>query len=556
MVAVLELLRRLVEFLGGVGPVLFGIVLLLVAPYVDRLLVRRKRIGFRVLYNSKIGLGPEQHNGGADPAEHGPPQLRQVARLLDRMSMVVIRIRNSGSYDIDPDDFERPLSFTFGGRLVWNARVSDASTGELRERLREGLAFFPDEGTPAKDGLVTVRQRLSDRMARWLGASSQGQPQGQDAEPAWHGVRLDGLRLKRGEKAKLVVVLREANSGDGDLTKVVGHTGKLKDAGLIMDERENRRVTLPRVTVALVIALSALLVLSQLSTPRNPTVACMPGKLRIVGSTVFIPAMQAVADEYEKACGGDSDIATEPTGSIEGVRRVMEAGANAGLVAVADGKSKDHDRLYAEKLAIVTYHVAVNSGVGLNTLSVDDLRKINDGTYTNWNQLRDDKTSLPIRIISRDQDSGTRQLYEQQVLRTGENVLSSNECLEKDRNPAAPVIRCERQGNPDVIRKISTVPGAIGYADEPALEAARKAGTITALTLDGKAFDASTAVQAGYPFWTVEYVYTKERPAPGSLAAAFLEFARSHALAQVRLSSAGFDPCVTKEGLEEACELR
>ncbi|MGP3957875.1 PstS family phosphate ABC transporter substrate-binding protein [Nonomuraea sp. 3N208] len=554
MEAVLELLRRLVEFLGGVGPVLFGIVLLLVAPYVDRLLVRRKRISFRVLYNSKIGLGPEQHNGGADPAEHGPPQLRRVARLLGRMSIVVIRIRNSGSYDIDPDDFERPLSFTFGGRLVWNARVSDASTDKLREHLRESLRFFPEEDQPAKDGLVTVRQRLSDRMARWLGASSV---QGQDvAEPAWHGVRLDGLRMKRGQKAKLVVVLREPDSGEGEITKVVGHSGKLKDAGLIQDERENRRVTLPRVTVALVIVLSALLVLSQLSDPRDPTVACASGELRVVGSTVFMPAMRAVADEYEKVCG-DARILTEATGSIGGVRRVAEAGANANLIAVSDGKSKvHHDRLHAEKLAIVTFHVVVNSGVGLATLSVDDLRKINKGDYTDWSRLRDDKTPLPIRIVSRDQDSGTRDLYEQQVLRTGENVLSSNECLDKDRNPSAPVIRCERQDNAEVIHKISTIPGAIGYADAASLAEARKAGTVTALTLDGEAFDPETAAQAGYPFWTVEHLYAKERPGAGSLAASFMDFARSHALAQVRLAEVGFDPCVTKEGLEEACELR
>ncbi|WP_127934299.1 hypothetical protein [Nonomuraea polychroma] len=81
------------------------------------------------------------------PSEYGPSQLRQVARLLDRMSIVVIRIRNSGSYDIDPDDFERPLSFTFGGRLVWKARVSDAST----DKLREQPALLP-RGGPTRQG--------------------------------------------------------------------------------------------------------------------------------------------------------------------------------------------------------------------------------------------------------------------------------------------------------------------------------------------------------------------------------------------------------------------
>ncbi|MCK2216535.1 substrate-binding domain-containing protein [Actinomadura sp. ATCC 31491] len=556
--AVLEALGRLVEFLGGVGPVLFGIVLLLVAPYVDRLLVRRKRIGFRVLYNSKIGLSGEL-DGGPDPNESGPPQLRALARTLDRMSIVVIRVRNSGSYDIGPDDFDRPLSFTFGGRLVWNARVSDASTPELRQRLRRSLRFFRDvrdEDKPAREDLTTVRRRFSDRMARLLGqAQGQGQGQEEPPEPEWHGVRLDGLRLRRGEKAKLVVVLREPGQGDGELTKEVEQGGKLKDAGIVRDERERRLVTLPRVSAVLVVLLSGVLVLSRLSGPVDATIACAPGELRVVGSTVVMPAIRAVAEEYARACGGDTRVSTEASGSIEGVRRLVEGAPGGDVLALSDGRSRHHDRLHAEKLAIVPYHVAVNAGVGLTTITLADLRKINSGAYTDWKQLGAG-TSLPIRIIGRDHDSGTRQLYEDEVLGTGENVLSSDDCLTKDRNAAAPVIRCERDGNAEVVRLISTIPGALGYADAPSLTEARRAGTVTALTLDGTAFDASTAVESGYPFWTVEYVYARERPRAGSAAAGFLAFARAHPLAQVRLTAAGFKPCVTKEGMEEMCGLR
>ncbi|MFC7584367.1 hypothetical protein ACFQYP_12000 [Nonomuraea antimicrobica] len=167
--AVLQLLGELVDFLGGVGPVLFGIVLLLVTPYVDRLLVRRKRISFRVLYNSKIGLGPESYK----PAKSDPPQLRRLTTLLERMSIVVIRIRNSGSYDIDEGDFDRPLAFTFGGRVVWNARVSEASTDPLRTRLRDGLRFFTTASKPSPDSLQTVRGRLG---SGWRAGCSAARP--------------------------------------------------------------------------------------------------------------------------------------------------------------------------------------------------------------------------------------------------------------------------------------------------------------------------------------------------------------------------------------------
>ncbi|MFI7131924.1 substrate-binding domain-containing protein [Nonomuraea sp. NPDC050153] len=542
--ALLRLLEQLVDFLGGVGPVLFGIALLVVTPYVDRLVVRRKRISFRVLYNSKIGVGPETLSDG-----EGPPQLHQVARLLERMSIVVIRLRNSGSYDIDPDDFDRPLSFTFGGRVVWNARVSDASTGDLRKLLREGLRFFPEEDKPARDNLVTVRRRLADRLARWIGASASNGAEA--AEPSWHGVQLTKLKLKRGDKAKLVVVLREPDQRE--ITKLVEHAGKLRDAGVIRDEGKVRRVTLPRVSGALVIALSALLVLSRLAQPEDRSIACGSGQLRVEGSSVFMSTMRTIADEYVRACG-DARIQTTPNGSLGGVRTVLESGS-PDVIALSDGKSNYHDQLYGEKLAVVVYFVVVNKEVGLTTIGIDDLRKINDGTWVDWKQVRGG-ASLPIRIISRNQNSGTRQLFEHQVLGTGENMLSSDECREKDRNPTAPVIRCERDDNAEVIRQVATVPGAIGYADALSIVEERRSGGITALTLDGKAFDVSTAATSGYPFWTVEYLYTRTRPAPGSLAADFLRFARTHERAQLRLTESGFRPCTTKQGMLEPCVLR
>ncbi|WP_214324339.1 PstS family phosphate ABC transporter substrate-binding protein [Nonomuraea sediminis] len=544
--AALQLLGELVDFLGGVGPVLFGIILLLVTPFVDRLLVRRKRISFRVLYNSKIGLGPEKY----EPAESDPPQLRRLTTLLERMSIVVIRIRNSGSYDIDDDDFDRPLSFTFGGRVVWNARVSEATTDHLRTRLRNGLRFFTTANRPSPDSLQTVRGRLGERMARWL---LGGQAQQDNPEPAWHGVRMEDLALKRGQRAKLVVVLREEDPTGEEITKVVEHTGKLRDTGMIKDEGRTRRVTLPRVSGALVIVLTALLVLSQLAQPRDKTVACASGTLRIEGSSVFMDAMRAVAEEYMKACG-DATITTNANGSLGGVRDVATAGSGD-LVALSDGRSRDYANLYAEKLAIVVYYVVVNSGVGVTTLSVKDLQRINSGAVNDWRRIRGGDP-LPIRIVSRGGDSGTRQLYEQRVLGTGENVLSSSECLTRDRNAGVPIIRCERGDNAKVIQQVSTTPGAIGYADAQSLAEARRAGTITALTLDGRAFDASTAVESGYPFWTVEYLYTRAKPQPGSLAADFLAFAHNHPLARGHLTESGFRPCATAEGTLPLCDLR
>src|SRR5262249_21311004 len=152
------------------------------------------------------------HDDG-DTGKSASPQLRSLARLLDQLSIVVIRIRNNGSYDIDPDDFERPLSFTFGRRVVWNARISEAGSPEERKRLRNGLQFFRnDTDQPAsgqhdhgpteldrptdRDNLRTVRDRLAHRLSRLAGGPTPAVPEG-TSEPTWHGVRLDQLALRR-----------------------------------------------------------------------------------------------------------------------------------------------------------------------------------------------------------------------------------------------------------------------------------------------------------------------------------------------------------------------
>jgi phosphate transport system substrate-binding protein len=562
-VIVFEWLGQLVDFLGGAGPVLFGILALIAAPFVDKLLVRRKRLSFRVLYNSRIGLGPETLPDVRDSASAGSPQLQRLTRLLGRMSIVVIRIRNSGSYDIGPGDFDEPLSFTFDGRMVWNARVSEASTEELRQQLCESLRFFPAqtpivESPPVRDNLVTVRQRLTDRMTRWLGTPTGRPPEPDVPEPRWHGVRMDGLTLRRRQRAKLVVVLEEAKDSSDEITKVVHQMGKLKDAGLIEDEGRRRLATLPRVTAALAALLALVLVLGSLAQPEaaeDPTIACSPGSLRIGGSSVFVPVMKQIADEYVNRCDGVPDITTDPNGSIAGVRSLVEsadAGAS-GLMALSDGRNYDHhDELHAERIAIIVYHVVVNSSVGLNTLSTSQLQGIYNGTYTDWSEIRGGER-LPIRIIGRGQSSGTRQLFEQNVLGTGEGELSSNECHEKDRNPQAKTIRCERESNDEIIGKLSTTPGAIGYADAPSIADARRTNDLVALTLDGKAFDAATSVESGYPFWTVEYLYLKDKPESDSLTENFVAFASKHELARVRLAENGFRPCATPQGLLELC---
>jgi len=546
MSALLHAVQSLVAFLGA-NNIVLAIVGLVAAPYIDRLLIRRNRLTYRLLYNSEIGVSPEDLLSPDDYHHPNAGPLEQLAALLDRMSMVVIRVRNTGSSEITRRDFTEPLAFTFGQRIIWNARISDAPDDGVRRYIRDGLAFFnpdarEDEQPEAAAGinLTTLRTVVRERL--------HGQGHGTDSR----GVRLNAVRLGRRQRFKLVVLLLEPEGHTGSITKdFEPFSGRLHEPGVIRDARIERTITLPRVTGAVAAGLTALLLVGiVLPTPATALgVPCGSGQLTVVGSTVFMPTMQVIAAQYRQSCA-DAEITTRGTGSVDGVREVAASDGTAanGMVALSDGKQDTGGvPLHAEQLAIVVYHVVVNTSAGVDDLSTAQLRGIYDGTYRDWSQLRGGPP-LPIRIVGRGQESGTRELFEQKVLGAAEPGLTSNECLTNDRDHRAPIIRCERNSNQDVVGKISDTPGAIGYSDAASVADARKSHAVTALTIDNRAFDADTVVDAGYPFWTVEYVYSKGTPGEDTLPGRFVDYVRKNDSARVRLNAIGYVPCTTADG--------
>jgi phosphate transport system substrate-binding protein len=527
----------------------------LAAPIADRYVIRRKRLTSRVLYNSKIGLTPVDLHDGTPPLEGVDPELLRLARLLDRMSIVVIRISNTGSFDIEPDDFEIPVSFTFGRRVVWDARISDASTDDLRELTRKNLAFFTSGPQSGEQDLGTVRAKLGQRLSGWLNGRQQSTAEN---GPQWHGVELKRLSLKRKEKFKLVVVLREPDEAgnqdsiSGKIDKGIERHGRIA-GGRFKDEKKQHRFGWPIWTGAAgaVVLVGVLFGTALTSGTRaaEPAADCVAGTLTIEGSTAVVPIIDTIAREYTATCP-DAAVDTVANGSIDGVRSLVGVPENEGdrHAALSDGKSGVATReLVPQPVAVIVYSVAVEESTNISRLTAEQLAAIHSGRYTDWNQLRPGP-SLPIRIIGRGQESGTRQIFEGKVLGETEGVLSSDSCEQPDRNPDAPIIRCERSTTAEVVEEIAATPGAIGYADAPAVNAAvaRRAG-ITPVRLDSGYPDIS-GVADGYPFWTVEYLYTKGVPAADSVLESFVDYLRS-GTARAELSDAGYTPCVGRNGL-------
>ncbi len=545
------MMRALAEVLTsgrGIVPIAVIAGATILAPIIDRYVIRRRRIIYRELYNSKIGLSPITLSEPGNGATQADPELVRTAQLLEPLSVVVIRIRNTGSFDIGPADWEHPLQFTFGNRVVWDARVSEARDG-LRDVVRNGLEFFthdqptPEPGTARLSGVrALLPQRLSDFLR---------QPDAPPVQtPQWHGVRLGQLSLKRREKFKLVVVLREPDGWQGgSLSKELDVTGRLS-GGRIKDERKQRWLSWPVVTVAIGVLLTgALISMLIVAASRASEPGCGTGSLAVHGSSAFVPIIDSIAKEYHGLCSG-AEITTQAAGSVSAVRELGQLAPDAkdSLAVLSDGKAAEAGpELVAQPVATLVYTLVVNSSAGVDRLTTEQVRGIFSGRYRDWSQLREGP-SLPIRVVGRGQESGTRKTFEQKVLSAAEPGLSSDDCRTPVRDPNAAVVRCERGTTAELLQAVGDTPGAIGYADVPAAKvSSARGGRVTLAQLDGRYPDV-TSIDAGYRFWTVEYLYTKGVPENDSLLKQFLDYLRS-STARAELQDAGYTPCVTKQGL-------
>lgn len=566
-----DALRSVVDVLGS-APGIATLSVLAVAsvgsPFLDRFVLRRKRIQYQVVYNSKIGLDTVflEHDEDEEPT---PPRTHPLGRLvheLERLSLMIIRIRNVGSADVDASDIQPALSLAFGNRIIWNARVSEASTDKLRTHIRENLQFFTHVGWPTTSevnalldktntgydyqNLSVVRRWLVRRLAKTLTQGPDASPP-TEAEPQWHGVRLANLWLKRQQSFILMVVLREAVDGATEISKDYQVTGGRGNGQTTIQQRRQGwfrwTVVTPAVGVALVGTLLGS-VLAQAIIDAQPASAttgiqCVTGTANLAGSSAFGPIVQTIGDDYTQACPG-SHVVVNTNGSLDGVRQLTTVGpGSAGTqAALSDGPSGEASNdMGRQQLVVLVYALLVNKDVGVDRLSTGQLLGIYSGRYTNWQQLGG--APMPIRLVARESGSGTRRTLEQYVLKAPEGLPSSDNCTSKDLIHTAPTILCELPTTQAVVNMVSSVPGAIGYADvdNQGTRNAVAGKRIVPVVLDGRSPQVAS-VTDGYPFWTVEYLYTWT-PGTGSPIGAFQDYLKSDTV-QTILRKAGYTPCV------------
>jgi phosphate transport system substrate-binding protein len=446
---------------------------------------REKVLSCLIRINARVDFEP---SGSSDTIRL---QHRSNAEVNDP-GMAVVHVKNCGGSAIEVADYVSPLTLSFPDREVVGVDVTESRPHRLQELIMRDPDFRVEP----------------DR------------------------IMLPRIRLRPGDSFKMVVVLAGTKVG---VMYAIAIDGVLRDGRISTEPRRARRaIHIGGAATSLMVgAFTVVLLLNNVSSlARRPEgLSCVPGSLTVAGSSAFGLATTQVAGSYTAFCP-ESTINVAPTGSIAGLRSLRYApeSERPNRLAMADGLATEFPELRDHPVAIMPFTLVANVSVPVDNLTSRQVRDIFTGKVTRWSQITNrPEDSYQISVVGRSESSGTRRTLERYVLSAGVSAVSqgpstSDSCRERRQGESdtAPIL-CERETTSELIDKIAQLDYAIGYADVP--DAKRRPG-IKMITLNGHGTTLDD-IRSGYPFWTVEYVYSYGPLVSDSLASAFVDYLSS-----------------------------
>jgi phosphate transport system substrate-binding protein len=269
--------------------------------------------------------------------------------------------------------------------------------------------------------------------------------------------------------------------------------------------RKARRNMKANVAGALFLLLTLGTVVSVVPAAWAETPTGLSGSLTIAGSTTLLPINQECA-RLLTAANPDLRISVSGGGSGHGVKAAGAGEIDIGAVSrdVTSSELEQYPDLKPVAIGKDSVAIVVHPSNSITGLTLEQVAKIFSGEITNWKDVggRD----AAIRVITREEGSGTRETFETYVMTPYQKETAAKAFVKASNGE----VRATVSSDSSSIGYLS-----LGYVDE----------TMKALSVGGVEATVQNVVAGTYPISRNLYLLTKGEPS--ALEAAFINFVLS-----------------------------
>lgn len=229
------------------------------------------------------------------------------------------------------------------------------------------------------------------------------------------------------------------------------------------------------------------------------------------GSTTLEPIITTAIESFNPE-SQDIKISYDAQGSSVGIKGLQD-----GIYTLAGASRKLNEEEKGEGLvsipiAIDGIAIIVNKEAGVSNLTLDQIASIFTGDVDNWSQVGGN--DIEITVINRDEASGTRSAFKEMIL---DNVLGE----ESDPQFVEEAIVTDSNG--DMVVKVGSTPGGVGYCGFAYIEEAKKSGAV-AISVDGIEPTEKNVIDGQYPISRKLNIIHKEDLPKDSIEIQFIDF--------------------------------